>query len=41
MATDKRGVSALLLQRLEAQLTDSCGLIPYSQEWLHHWEQRI
>jgi hypothetical protein len=29
------------LRKLEAQLTDSCGLVPYSQKWLHHWEQRI
>jgi hypothetical protein len=29
------------LRKVEAQLTDSCGLVPYSQKWLHHWEQRI
>jgi hypothetical protein len=29
------------LRKLEAQLTDSCGLVPHSQKWLEHWEQRI
>jgi hypothetical protein len=29
------------LRKLEAQLTDSCGPVPHSQKWLHHWEQRI
>jgi hypothetical protein len=29
------------LRKLEAQFTDSCGLVPHSQKWLHHWEQRI
>jgi hypothetical protein len=29
------------LRKLEAQLTDSCGLVPYSQKWLEYWEQRI
>jgi hypothetical protein len=29
------------LRKLEAQLTDSCGLVPHSQKWLEYWEQRI
>jgi hypothetical protein len=29
------------LRKLEAQLTDSCSLVPYSQKWLEYWEQRI
>jgi hypothetical protein len=29
------------LRKLEGQLTDGSGLVPHSQKWLHHWEQRI
>jgi len=29
------------LQKLESQLTDSTRLIPYSEEWLKYWEQKI
>jgi hypothetical protein len=28
------------LRKLEGQLTDGSGLVPHSQTWLHHWEQR-
>ena len=29
------------LQRLEAVLTDSTGLVPHSQEWLDYWGERL
>ena len=28
------------LRKLEAQLTDSCGLVPHTQGWFDYWERK-
>jgi len=29
------------LNKLEARLTDSSGLVPYSEKWLDYWQRSI
>ncbi len=29
------------LEKLQARLTDSTGLVPHSKEWSEYWEERI
>ncbi len=28
-------------KRLEARLTDSSGLVPYSEKWLDYWQRSV